>query len=165
MPVDKGLIFGQIHTERLVGGNKGFQPLNVRSKLAQCCVGLGRGFPQLLPLQGPDFRDLPLDHIFLHKRSFSLQSLREISCFSIFLRIDAEWPCHKISAGSPVEVWVVTSSPDLSIIENEIQFHLPVFQVDSWPCCNDELTIMRRPRVKPCVRPRTFSSNTSSALD
>ena len=64
--VDERLIRGQIHAVQLVGGHKRFQPLNIRSKLAQHLVGLGRTLLQSFPFQSSDFRNLPLDHIFLH---------------------------------------------------------------------------------------------------
>ena len=66
MPADERLVLGQIHAIHLVGGNERLQPLNIRSKLAQHLVRLGRCLLQLLPFQTPDLRDLALNHVFLH---------------------------------------------------------------------------------------------------
>src|SRR5262245_22310179 len=64
--MDDRLIFGQVHTERLVGGNERFQPLNIRSQLAQGLVGLRRRGPELFPLQSSDLGDVALDYVLLH---------------------------------------------------------------------------------------------------
>src|SRR2546423_7363923 len=66
MPMNDALVFRHIHAEGLLSSYKGFQPLDIRSKLAQGLVGLGRSLPQFFALHCADFRNISFDHEFPH---------------------------------------------------------------------------------------------------
>jgi len=61
---DDVFVFGEIDAERLVIGDVGLKPLDVRTKLAKYSIRFCCCSAKLFALKGADLRDVPLNDIF-----------------------------------------------------------------------------------------------------
>ena len=64
--LDDVFVFGEIHAERFIAGDEGFDPLDIRAELMQRRVGFLGGFAELVAVECADGGDVAFDDVSFH---------------------------------------------------------------------------------------------------